>query len=66
MIEAPEDPINPPPHGAHLVATLRAARLTTLAGMGHALNGAIIQPLAKAILEFTAEVDNPPAMVPKP
>jgi len=66
VIEAPEDPINPPPHAAHLAATLRAARLTTLAGMGHALNSVIIPPLAGAILDFTAEVDKSPAMGSKP
>lgn len=62
VIEAPEDPINPP----HLAATLRAARLITLAGMGHALNSAIIQQLAMAILDFISEVDTSPRMVSKP
>ncbi len=59
VIEAPEDPINPPPHAAHLAAMLGAARLTTIAGMGHALNSAIIEHLAEAILGFTGEVDKP-------
>jgi pimeloyl-ACP methyl ester carboxylesterase len=57
VIEAPEDPINPPPHAAYLAVALGAARLTTIAGMGHALNSRIIQPLAETILEFTGEAD---------
>ncbi|MBV8996779.1 MAG: alpha/beta hydrolase [Pseudonocardiales bacterium] len=59
VIEAPEDPINPPPHATHLAATLGGARLTTIPGMGHALNSRIIQPLAETILKFTGEVDKP-------
>lgn len=57
VIGAPEDPINPPPHAAHLTTMLGAARLTTIEGMGHALNGAIIPHLAETILGFTGEVD---------
>ncbi len=57
VIEAPEDPINPPPHAAHLSVTLGAARPTTITGIGHALNSRIIQPLVETILEFTGEVD---------
>jgi pimeloyl-ACP methyl ester carboxylesterase len=57
VIEAPEDPINPPPHAAHLAATLGVTRLTTIAGMGHALSSAITQHLAETILDFTGEVD---------
>ncbi len=59
VIEAPEDPINPPPHAAHLAATIGAARLTTIGGMGHALNGAIIPHLAETVLGFAGEVDRP-------
>lgn len=53
VIEAPEDPINPPPHAAHLTATLHTARLTTIAGMGHSLNSTIIPQLVETILTFT-------------
>ena len=60
VIEAPEDPINPPPHAAHLAAMLGTTRLTTITGMGHALNSAILQHLAEAILDFTGEVDKSP------
>jgi hypothetical protein len=52
VIEAPEDPINPPPHAAHLAVALGGARLTTIAGMGHALSSAVIPPLAETILDF--------------
>jgi hypothetical protein len=42
---------------AHLAATLGATRLSTIAGMGHALSNAVIQQLAETILDFTGEVD---------
>ncbi|MGH3810481.1 MAG: alpha/beta fold hydrolase, partial [Pseudonocardiaceae bacterium] len=57
VIEAPEDPVNPPPHAAHLAATLGDARLVPVPGMGHALSSPVIRPLAEAILVFTGEVD---------
>jgi len=57
VIEGPEDPVHPPPHSAHLAAVLGGARLTTIPGMGHALVSSIVEPLAKAILSFTAAVD---------
>jgi pimeloyl-ACP methyl ester carboxylesterase len=57
VIEAPEDPINPPPHAAHLAATLGGARLTTIPGMGHALCSPVIGSLAETILSFTRSVD---------
>ncbi len=59
VIEAPEDPINPPPHATHLTATLDTTRLTTIPGMGHALNNTIIPHLAETILTFTGKVDKP-------
>jgi pimeloyl-ACP methyl ester carboxylesterase len=59
VIEAPEDPINPPPHAVHLAAALGGARLTTIAGMGHALSSAVIPHLAETILDFIGEVDKP-------
>ena len=57
VIEAPADPVNPPPHAAHLAATIGGSRLVTIAAMGHALNPAIIGALAAAILEHTTAVD---------
>lgn len=57
VIEAPEDPINPPPHAAHLVASIGGAHLVTIGGMGHALPAAVLDPLAAAIGAHTAAVD---------
>jgi pimeloyl-ACP methyl ester carboxylesterase len=37
VVEAPEDPVNPPPHARHLADTIGGARLVTIPGMGHAL-----------------------------
>jgi pimeloyl-ACP methyl ester carboxylesterase len=57
VIEAPEDPINPPPHAAHLARTISGARLVTIPGMGHALSTPVLAPLAEAILAHSAAVD---------
>lgn len=57
VIEAPKDPINPPPHAQYLADHLGNARLVTIPGMGHALPEAVHQPFAQALLAFTAEVD---------
>ncbi len=53
VIEAPEDPINPPPHAAHLARLIPTARLITVPGMGHALSAAVVGPLGQAILAHT-------------
>jgi pimeloyl-ACP methyl ester carboxylesterase len=57
VIEAPEDPINPPPHAAHLAHAIAGARLVTIRGMGHALSPAVLAPLAEAILSHTTALD---------
>ena len=57
VVEAPEDPVNPPPHAAHLAAVIGSARLVTIPGMGHALPAAVVEPLADAITAHTAAVD---------
>jgi pimeloyl-ACP methyl ester carboxylesterase len=57
VIEAPEDPINPPPHAAHLARIISGARLVTIPGMGHALSPTILKPLGEAILAHTTAVD---------
>lgn len=54
VIEAPEDPINPPPHASWLASRIPGARMVTIPGMGHALIGAILEPLADAIFSHTA------------
>jgi pimeloyl-ACP methyl ester carboxylesterase len=50
VIEAPEDPINPPPHAQYLAGVIPTAHLVTIPGMGHALSPTVITPLAEAIL----------------
>jgi pimeloyl-ACP methyl ester carboxylesterase len=50
VIDTPEDPINPPPHAAHLAALVRGASRTAIPGMGHALSTPVLEPLAEAIL----------------
>lgn len=57
VIEAPEDPVNPPPHAAHLAEVIAGARLVSIPGMGHALGRPVLEPLAAAILGHTADVD---------
>jgi pimeloyl-ACP methyl ester carboxylesterase len=57
VVEAPEDPVNPPPHAAHLAAVIGTARLVTVPGMGHALPAAVVPPLVDAILAHTSAVD---------
>jgi pimeloyl-ACP methyl ester carboxylesterase len=57
VLEAPEDPVNPPPHATHLAGTIGSARLVTVPGMGHALPGAVVPLLAEAILAHAAEAD---------
>ncbi|WP_306207517.1 alpha/beta fold hydrolase [Actinoplanes sp. RD1] len=53
VIDAPQDPVNPPPHAERLAAAIPGARLVTIPGMGHALNPVIVPSLAGAILDFT-------------
>jgi pimeloyl-ACP methyl ester carboxylesterase len=57
VIEAPLDPINPPPHARYLADSIGGARLITIRGMGHALPAAVVAPLAEAILAHTATAD---------
>jgi pimeloyl-ACP methyl ester carboxylesterase len=57
VIEAPADPINPPPHAAHLADSIGDAHLVTIPGMGHALAPPILDPLARTILDHTTTVD---------
>lgn len=53
VIQAPRDPLNPPPHGRHLAELIPGARLAEIAGMGHALPSAVHEPLAGLILDHT-------------
>ncbi len=57
VVEAPEDPINPPPHAAHLASVIGGARLVTVPGMGHALGRPVLAPLVRALAEHLEAVD---------
>ncbi|WP_092602139.1 alpha/beta fold hydrolase [Actinopolyspora xinjiangensis] len=57
VIEAPADPVNPPPHAEHLETVIGRSHRVLVPGMGHALSGAVLEPLSEAILRHTAAVD---------
>ncbi len=57
VVEAPADPVNPPPHAEHLASLIGSARLVTVPGMGHTTSRAVLDPLADAILGHTTAVD---------
>lgn len=50
VVEAPADPVHPPPNAAHLAAALGGAPVARIPGMGHAIGPAAVPPLAAAIL----------------
>ncbi|MGA5096344.1 alpha/beta fold hydrolase [Streptomyces lavendulocolor] len=55
VVDAPADPVAPPPHPRHLAqVTGGGAALVTVPGMGHALPRPVLAPLARAILGHTA------------
>jgi pimeloyl-ACP methyl ester carboxylesterase len=57
VVEAPADPINPPPSAARIADAIPGADLVTIPGMGHALGSPVVVPLAEAILVHTRRVD---------
>jgi pimeloyl-ACP methyl ester carboxylesterase len=57
VIEAPADPINPPPHAARLADAIKDADVVTIPNMGHALNPAILRPLADTVLRHIDTID---------
>jgi pimeloyl-ACP methyl ester carboxylesterase len=60
VIDAPEDPIHPPPHAAHLAQSIGNSQMTTVPGMGHALSRPVRGPLVDAILAHTTTIDSQP------
>jgi pimeloyl-ACP methyl ester carboxylesterase len=56
VIDAPLDPVYPPPHAEHLARVIPSARRATIPRMGHALPDAILPELADAILAHTSAV----------
>lgn len=57
VIEAPNDPINPPPAAERIAGAVPTARLVTIPGMGHALGRPVVAPVAEAILDHLSGVD---------
>lgn len=55
VIEAPEDPVFPPPRSGELARAVARGRLTRIPGMGHAINRTVTAPLAAAILTRTTD-----------
>jgi pimeloyl-ACP methyl ester carboxylesterase len=53
VVDAPADPVVPPPHAARLARAIPGARLVAVNGLGHALGHPVLEPLADAILEHT-------------
>ncbi|SFK50280.1 alpha/beta fold hydrolase [Streptomyces pini] len=53
VVDAPEDPVAPPPHAARLARAIPSARLVTVPGLGHALGREAVPPLAEALLAHT-------------
>ncbi|MCK2220471.1 alpha/beta fold hydrolase [Actinomadura sp. ATCC 31491] len=53
VIDAPEDPVTPPPHATRLARAIPSATLVTVPGLGHALPLAIVPPLAATITAHT-------------
>ncbi|WP_028938784.1 alpha/beta fold hydrolase [Pseudonocardia spinosispora] len=54
VIDAPEDPINPPPHAAFIAAKIPGADLLAIPGLGHAIGEDVVPALTEAILRHTA------------
>ena len=52
VIQAPQDPLNPPPHGRHLADLIPGARYAEIPGLGHALSPAALAPLAELVLSM--------------
>lgn len=55
VIEAPADPINPPPAASLIATAIPGAELLTIPGMGHALGSPVVVPLVEAILAHTEQ-----------
>ncbi|MEP7762870.1 alpha/beta hydrolase [Sanguibacter sp. 25GB23B1] len=57
VVEAPRDPVYPPPNAQRIAGLVPGARLVSIPSMGHALPPTVLAPLAEAILSFTRKVD---------
>lgn len=54
VLEAPADPVAPPPTATRTAARIPGARLEVVPGMGHALPDAVLDPVAAAVLAHTS------------
>ncbi|MEO9323917.1 alpha/beta hydrolase [Nocardioides sp. C4-1] len=54
VVEAPADPVAPPPTATRAAARIPGARLEVVPGLGHALPDAVLDQLAAAVLAHTA------------
>lgn len=52
VIQAMDDPLNPPPHGRHLADLIPDAQLVEIASLGHALPQNHLAPLAEMLTQF--------------
>jgi pimeloyl-ACP methyl ester carboxylesterase len=57
VVEAPLDPVFPPPNAGRLVVRIGSAHLVSVPRMAHALPAAVLPELAEAILAHTAAAD---------
>ena len=57
VVEAPADPAFPPPHAAHLAASIGGAVLARVPGMGHALTAAVLGPFGDLLEAHLDEVE---------
>ncbi len=55
VVEAPEDPVHPPPHAAHLAAVMGIGSPVRIPGMGHAIGPGVIEVLVATILGHAAD-----------
>ncbi|CAM02956.1 10-carbomethoxy-13-deoxycarminomycin esterase/esterase [Saccharopolyspora erythraea NRRL 2338] len=51
VVQGPEDPVNPPPHGRHLASLIPGARCLEIPGLGHALPSALHPALVTALTD---------------
>lgn len=56
VIEAPADPVFPPPNGALLAGMLGQARLVRMPGLGHAVSDAMAYQLVETIVKHTMSI----------
>lgn len=51
VIQAMDDPLNPPPHGRHIASLFANARLVEIADLGHALPNSRLNAVLQALLQ---------------